>query len=42
MDVYVRKRQRLEASPLNNDCSPLYDRGYAVGLASEEETTEEQ
>ncbi|XP_057528621.1 uncharacterized protein LOC130807432 [Amaranthus tricolor] len=41
MDVYVRKRQRLEASPLNNDCSPLYDRGYAVGLASEEETTEE-
>uniref|UniRef100_A0A803KV83 PSP proline-rich domain-containing protein n=1 Tax=Chenopodium quinoa TaxID=63459 RepID=A0A803KV83_CHEQI len=31
----VQKRQRKESLSVNNDCSPLYDRGYAVGLASD-------
>ncbi|XP_021718224.1 uncharacterized protein LOC110685974 [Chenopodium quinoa] len=35
MDGHVQKRQRKESLSVNNDCSPLYDRGYAVGLASD-------
>lgn len=42
MDVHVRKRQRKESLSLNNDGSPLYDRGYAVGLASDEGIIEER
>lgn len=41
MDVHVQKRKHKDSLPLNNDCSPLYDRGYAVGLASDEGNTEE-
>ncbi|KNA09159.1 hypothetical protein SOVF_155970 [Spinacia oleracea] len=41
MDGHVHKRQRKESLSLNNDCSPLYDRRYAVGLASDEGNIEE-
>ncbi|KAL2904961.1 Zinc finger CCHC domain-containing protein 8 [Bienertia sinuspersici] len=41
MDVHVRKRHRTESLPLNNDCLSLYDRGYAVGLLSDEGITQE-
>lgn len=42
IDVQVRKRQRIESLPLNNGCSSLYDRGYAIGLASDEGLTQER
>ncbi|CAO2814635.1 unnamed protein product [Amaranthus hypochondriacus] len=35
MDGHVQNRQRKESLSVNNDCSPLYDRGYAVSLASD-------
>uniref|UniRef100_A0A7C9A1V0 PSP proline-rich domain-containing protein n=2 Tax=Opuntia streptacantha TaxID=393608 RepID=A0A7C9A1V0_OPUST len=42
MDVHVRKKQRKGPFLTDNDCSALYDRGYAVGLASDEGVTEER
>ncbi|KAH9607048.1 hypothetical protein KSS87_013823 [Heliosperma pusillum] len=42
MDVHVSKRQRKESGLLSHDCSPLYDRGFAVGLATDADTSEEK
>ena len=42
MDVHLRKKQRKGPFLTDNDCSPLYDRGYGVGLASDEGVTEER
>ncbi|XP_074309540.1 uncharacterized protein LOC141644028 [Silene latifolia] len=41
MDVPVSKRQRKESVSLNQECEPLYDRGFAVGLASDAVASEE-
>ncbi|XP_074274679.1 uncharacterized protein LOC141598800 [Silene latifolia] len=42
MDVHVSKKQRKESVLLNHGCSPLYDRGFAVGLAIDAEASEEK
>lgn len=42
MDVHMRKRPRKGPLSTESDCSPLYDRGFAVGLASDEGVTEER
>lgn len=42
MDVHVRKKQCKRPFSTDIDCSSLYDRGYAVGLASDEGVTEER
>ncbi|KAJ8448208.1 hypothetical protein Cgig2_025132 [Carnegiea gigantea] len=42
MDVHVRKKQCKRPFSTDIGCPPLYDRGYAVGLASDEGVTEER
>ena len=42
MDVHVRKKQCRRPFSTDVGCPPLYDRGYAVGLASDEGVTEER
>lgn len=42
MDVHVQKRQRKESVPTDHGCSSLYDRGFAIGLASDEGVSEDR